>query len=301
MAAQEGDDRGPRRGTWQPYALLSPGVLWLVLFFIVPLATLVQISLSEQKSRFTQEFEFAWRFSNYSDAVAEYADIFGRSFLYAGIATILCIAVGYPLAYVIAFRGGRYRNLLLGLVVVPFFTSYLIRTIAWTSIFGDDGPVIGMFELFRIDGILDTVGFLDNGRLLDTQWAVVGGLTYNFLPFMVLPIYVSLEKIDVKLVDAAKDLYSSAGRAFRKVVLPLSMPGVFAGTLLTFIPASGDFVNATYLGGPNNRMIGNIVQNQFLKQNQYTAAAAMSLVLMVIITAAVLVYAKVLGTEELAA
>ena len=301
MAAQAGEQRGPRRGTWQPYALLSPGVMWLVLFFLVPLATLVQISLSSQKSRFTQEFRFSWSFSNYSDAISEYSNIFGRSFRYAGIATILCIAIGYPLAYVIAFRGGQYRNLLLGLVVAPFFTSYLVRTIAWTTIFGDDGPIINLFEMLHVDGLLGTVGLLDSGRLLDTQWAVIGGLTYNFLPFMVLPIYVSLEKIDVRLVDAAKDLYSSAGRAFRKVVLPLSMPGVFAGTLLTFIPASGDFVNAAFLGGPNNRMIGNIVQNQFLKQNQYTTAAAMSLVLMVIITIGVLVYAKVLGTDELAA
>lgn len=301
MAGRQGEDSGHRRGTWQPYALLSPGVLWLVLFFLVPLATLLQISLSEQRSRFTQTFAFKWRFSNYTDAISAYGDIFGRSFRYAGIATVLCILIGYPLAYVIAFRGGRYRNLLLGLVVAPFFTSYLIRTIAWTSIFGDHGPVIGLFGRLHLDGALGALGFLDNGRLLDTQWAVIGGLTYNFLPFMVLPIYVSLEKIDVRLVDAAKDLYSSAARSFRKVVLPLSMPGVFAGTLLTFIPASGDFVNATFLGGPNNRMIGNIVENQFLKQNQYTAAAAMSLVLMLIITVGVLVYAKVLGTEELAA
>lgn len=300
MAAQAGEERGPRRGTWQPYALLSPGVMWLVLFFLVPLATLVQISLSTQKSRFTQEFQFSWSFSNYTDAISEYSNIFGRSFRYAGIATLLCIAIGYPLAYVIAFRGGQYRNLLLGLVVAPFFTSYLVRTIAWTTIFGDHGPIINLFEAVHVDGVLGTVGFLDSGRLLDTQWAVIGGLTYNFLPFMVLPIYVSLEKIDVRLVDAARDLYSSAGRAFRKVVLPLSMPGVFAGTLLTFIPASGDFVNAAFLGGPNNRMIGNIVQNQFLKLNQYTTAAAMSLVLMVIITIGVLVYAKVLGTDELA-
>ena len=294
-------DRGQRRGTWQPWALLSPGVLWLALFFLVPMLTLVRVSLSEQANRFTQEFEFSWRFSNYTDAVSDYAGIFGRSFLYAGLATVLCILIGYPLAYVIAFRGGRYRNLLLGLVVVPFFTSYLIRTIAWRTLLADEGPVVGVLEALHLTSFLDTLGLMENGRLLATWVAVVGGLTYNFLPFMILPIYVALEKIDVRLVDAAKDLYSSAPRAFVKVTLPLSLPGVFAGTLLTFIPASGDFVNAQYLGGPRQTMIGNIVQNLFLVQNRYTSAAAISFILMIIITIAVLVYARFLGTDELAA
>jgi spermidine/putrescine transport system permease protein len=300
VAAGERDDEGMRRGTWQPYALLTPGMLWLVLFFLVPLITLVQISLSDQPSRFKQEFRFTWDFANYTDAWREFSDIFLRSFQYAALATIACILIGYPLAYVIAFRGGRYRNLLLGLVVVPFFTSYLVRTIAWTAILNDNGPVIGFFKRVHLFGVLNDVGFLSDGRLLQTKWAVVGGLTYNFLPFMVLPIYVSLEKIDVRLVDAGKDLYASAARAFRKIVLPLSLPGVFAGTLLTFIPAAGDFVNAQFLGGVNDRMIGNIVQNQFLVQNRYTTAAALSLVLMVIITVGVLIYARVLGTDELA-
>jgi spermidine/putrescine transport system permease protein len=300
VAAGERDDAGMRRGTWQPYALLTPGMLWLVLFFLVPLITLIQISLSEQPSRFKQQFRFDWHFSNYTNAWSEFSDIFWRSFQYAALATIACILIGYPLAYVIAFRGGRYRNLLLGLVVVPFFTSYLVRTIAWTAILNDNGPVIGLFKRVHLFGVLNDIGFLSDGRLLQTKWAVVGGLTYNFLPFMVLPIYVSLEKIDIRLVDAGKDLYASAGRAFRKIVLPLSLPGVFAGTLLTFIPAAGDFVNAQFLGGPNDRMIGNVVQNQFLVQNRYTTAAALSLVLMIIITIGVLIYARVLGTDELA-
>jgi spermidine/putrescine transport system permease protein len=299
VVAGERDETGARRGTWQPYALLTPGVLWLVLFFLVPVVTLVQISLSEQPSRFKQEFRFDWHFSNYSDGWRAYSDIFLRSFQYAALATIACILIGYPLAYVIAFRGGRYRTLLLGLVVVPFFTSYLVRTIAWTAILGDNGPVLGVLRRLHLAGVFDDVGFLSNGRLLQTKWAVVGGLTYNFLPFMVLPIYVSLEKIDVGVVDAGKDLYASAARAFRKIVLPLSLPGVFAGTLLTFIPAAGDFVNAQFLGGPTNRMIGNVVQNQFLVQNRYTIAAALSLVLMIIITIGVLVYARLLGTDEL--
>ena len=300
MAQGEGDGGTLRKGGWSPYGLLSPGMLWLVLFFLVPLVTLVRISLSTQANRFTQEFEFSFEFSNFTDVISDFGPIFLRSFRYAAIATVMCILIGYPMAYVIAFRGGRYRNLLLGLVVVPFFTSYLIRTIAWTTIMRDDGPFLGIADLFNAGGLLDAIGFTDNGRLLQTQWAVIGGLTYNFLPFMVLPIYVSLEKIDTRLVEAAKDLYSSSARAFRKVTLPLSLPGIFAGTLLTFIPASGDFVNAQFLGGPNNRMIGNIVQNQFLVQNRYTSAAAISIILMVIITTAVLVYAKLLGTEELA-
>jgi spermidine/putrescine transport system permease protein len=212
---------------------------------------------------------------------------------------LLCIAIGYPLAYVIAFRGGRWKNLLLGLVVVPFFTSYLIRTIAWQSLLADQGPIIDVLERLRLTGPLEDLGIMDNGRLLDTRAAVIGGLTYNFLPFMVLPIYVSLEKINPALVDAAKDLYSSSTQAFRKVVLPLSLPGVFAGTLLTYIPAAGDFINAEYLGNPNTTMIGNSIQNQFLDQNNYPLAAAMSFVLMAIITVATLVYTKLMGTEEI--
>jgi spermidine/putrescine transport system permease protein len=348
-------DVAPKRGRFAPYALLSPGVLWLILFFMVPVAFLLRASLSDQPERFLpSELHFTWRWSNFSKGLDEFGpqfqhamrnalvaalvlgvvvaacallrrelwqragvrralvaglvgvflgtyivtstidgwgDHFQRSFLYAGIATLLCIAIGYPLAYVIAFRGGTYKNLLLGLVVVPFFTTYLIRTIAWQTILFDSGPVVSLFRNIGIFGHTD--------RLLATPGAVIGGLTYNFLPFMVLPIYVSLEKIDRSLVDAARDLYSSPSRAFRKVVLPLSLPGVFAGSLLTFIPASGDFVNSELLGSPRTSMIGNAVQNQFLVQLDYPLAAALSAVLMVIITVAVLVYAKVLGTEDL--
>jgi spermidine/putrescine transport system permease protein len=282
---------GVKRGRLAPYGLLAPGVLWLVLFFCFPLVSLFRMSLSSKTSRFDFEPDFTWEWSNYSDAISEFGEQFRRSFVYAGAATLLCVLIGYPLAYVIAFRGGRYRNLLLGLVVVPFFTSYLIRTFAWRTLLADEGPIVS---------VLQDVGILgDAGRLLATPWAVIGGLTYNFLPFMVLPIYVALEKIDVRLVEAARDLYSNGWRAFRKVVLPLSLPGVFAGSLLTFIPASGDFVNAQFLGGPNDTMIGNVVQNQFLVQLDYPTAAALGFILMTIITVAVLVYARLLGTEEL--
>jgi len=283
-----------------PYGLLKPGMLWLALFYLAPLFTLLKQSLSTLPSRFAVDAEFDWNFGNYADALTDFGGQFQRGFLYAGVATVLCIVIGYPLAYVIAFRGGRWKNSLLGLVVVPFFTSYLIRTIAWQSLLADSGPVIGWLERFKLTGPMESLGIMDDGRLLDSAAAVIGGLTYNFLPFMILPIYVSLEKVNPALVDAAKDLYSPSTSAFLKIVLPLSLPGVFAGTLLTFIPAAGDFINAEYLGNPNTTMIGNSIQDQFLVQNNTPLAAAMSFVLMAIITVAVLVYTKVLGTEELA-
>jgi len=285
-------ETGAKRARFAPYGLLSPGVLWLILFFLVPVLTLARASLSDRPNRFLpSELEFSWDFAYFTDALSEYSEQFIRSFVYAGLATAICIAIGYPLAYVIAFRGGRYKNLLLGLVVIPFFTTYLIRTIAWRTILGDEGEVVS---------VLRTLGVLaENQGLLATPGAVVGGLTYNFLPFMILPIYVSLEKIDRNLVSAAQDLYSTPARAFWKVVLPLSLPGVFAGSLLTFIPASGDFINAQFLGSPKTAMIGNVVQNQFLVQLDYPTAAALSITLMVIITFFVLLYAKFLGTEEL--
>jgi spermidine/putrescine transport system permease protein len=296
-AKQQGNQE---RGRFAKYGLLSPGLIWLVLFFVVPLATLWRTSLSTTQNRFTAKNRFDWNWGNYSRALSDFAPQLLRSFRYAGIATVLAILLGYPLAYVIAFRGGRFRNVLLGLVVVPFFTSYLIRTIAWKTILADQGPVLSALKALHLRGFFETIGVVQSGKLLATSTAVVGGLTYNFLPFMILPIYVSLEKIDPRLVDAAKDLYSGSFRAFRKVVLPLSLPGVFAGSLLTFIPAAGDFVNSQFLGGPENQMIGNVIQNKFLVQLDYPSAAALSFVLMIIITTGVLVYAKVLGTEELA-
>ncbi|MGB0115118.1 MAG: ABC transporter permease [Ilumatobacteraceae bacterium] len=282
-----------------PYGLLKPGMLWLALFYLAPLFTLLRLSLSTLPSRFAVEADFDWNFGNYVDAFTDFGPQFQRAFLYAGIATALTIAIGYPLAYVIAFRGGRYRTLLLGLVVIPFFTSYLIRTIAWRSLLSDEGVIVGLIESFHVSGLFETAGIMDNGRLINTPAAVVFGLTYNFLPFMVLPIYVSLEKIDVRLVDAAKDLYSTSTSAFAKVVLPLSIPGIFAGTLLTFIPAAGDFVNSLYLGSPNTTMIGNSIQDQFLVQNNVPLASAMSFVLMFIITVFVVIYSRFFGTEDL--
>ena len=287
----ERDDQGRKRARWSPWLLLGPGLVFLFLFFFFPLYTLFRMSLSASPTRFSDPV-FGWEWGNYSDAFSRYGDQFLRSFEYAALATLIALIIAYPLAYVIAFRGGKYKNVLLGLVVVPFFTNFLIRTLAWKTILGDQGFVVGF---------LQDVGILGpNGRLLRTPLAVVGGLTYNFLPFMVLPIYVALEKIDPRLIDAARDLYSSTWRAFRKIVFPLSLPGVFAGSLLVFIPAAGDFVNAYYLGSVKTTMIGNVVQNQFLVQVNYPVAAALSFVFMAIVMVVVIVYARILGTEDLA-
>jgi spermidine/putrescine transport system permease protein len=288
VAERDNDGRRPSRTT--PWLLLAPGLLWIALFFFVPLYMLFRMSLSERLNRFVDP-EFAWQWSNYGDAFSRFGDQFFRSFLYAGLATLFALLIGYPLAYVIAFRGGRWRNLLLGLVVVPFFTNFLIRTLAWKTILGDQGPLV---DTLRDVGLLGA-----NDTLLRTPLAVVGGLTYNFLPFMVLPIYVALEKIDPGLVDVARDLYSSTWRAFRKVVVPLSLPGVFAGSLLVFIPAAGDFVNSYYLGNARTTMIGNVVQDQFLVQGDYPVAAALSFVFMAITMVFITLYARLLGTEEL--
>lgn len=275
--------RGAGRSRLAPYLLVAPGILWLLVFFVAPLLTLLGTSLTGADG--------AWH-ETYRLALSRYAPHFARSFRYALVATLLALLLGYPLAYVIAFRSGRLKRLLLGLVILPFFVTFLVRTFAWKTILNDGGPVVRLLQGLSFLG--------EGGRLLDTAAAVVGGMTYNFLPFMVLPIYVSLEKIDRRLVEAAEDLYATPARAFLRVVLPLSLPGVFAGSLLTFIPAAGDFINAQLLGSPNQQMIGTVIQNQFLEVRDYPLAAALSFVLMAVITIAVLVYTRLLGTEELA-
>jgi spermidine/putrescine transport system permease protein len=293
------DDRDLKRGRWAPYGLLSPGVIWLVLFFVVPMAIMGKIALSTKPNPYLPKYNFVWQFSNFSHAVNDNLGLLGRSFWYAAVATVASIAIGYPLAYFIAFRGGKYRNLMLGLVILPFYTSFLIRTLAWKGLLADQGPVLNLMKDLHLTGALNAVGITQDGRLLNTALAVIGGLTYNFVSFMILPIYVSLEKIDVRLIDAAQDLFSTPREAFRKVVLPLSLPGVFAGTLLTFIPAAGDYINAEFLGGPNNGMVGSKVSDLFLKESNYPEAAALSIIFMIIITVGVLAYARVLGTEDL--
>jgi spermidine/putrescine transport system permease protein len=276
-----------------PYALLAPGLIWLALFFVVPLGFLAYQSLETQDLiLFTTSFDWAWH--NYSDAITTYDAQFVRSFEYAGIATVLALLVSYPLAYWIAFRGGRWKNLLLLMIIAPFFVTYLIRTLAWETILADQGPVV---HLLRYVHLINVVG--GNDRLLATPTAVVAGITYNFLPFMALPLYVALEQVDPRLIEAAQDLYASKARAFLRVTLPLSAPGVVAGTLLTFIPAAGDFVNAQLLGTPKQWMIGNVIQSRFLEQGDPPTAAALSLILMVLILLMIGVYVRVIGTEKL--
>jgi len=272
-----------------PYLLLAPGVLFLAVFFLVPLGFLAYQSL--QSGNFDVGFSFTWAWSNYWDALRDYRAQFVRSLEYAGIATLLCLVISYPVAYWIAFRGGRWKNLLLLFIVAPFFVTYLIRTLAWETILSDNGFVVNTLQSLHVLG--------PSGRLLATSTAVVAGITYNFLPFMALPLYVSLEQIDGRLIEAAEDLYASKLQAFLRVTFPLSLPGVVAGTLLTFIPAAGDFINAQLLGSPDNHMIGNVIQSKFLELTDYPAAAAMSFILMGGILIAVLLYARLVGTEQL--
>jgi len=272
-----------------PYVLLAPGLAWLALFFVVPLGFLGYQSL--ESGSFETGYTFSWAWSNYADAVTDHREQLVRSFVYAGLATALALAISYPLVYWIAFRGGRWKNLFLVMIIAPFFVTYLIRTLAWQSILSDDSIVVHTLKSIGVLG--------EDGRLLATSTAVVAGITYNFLPFMALPVYVALEQIDNRLIEAATDLYASRLQAFLRVTLPLSLPGVVAGTLLTFIPAAGDFINAQLLGTPRQQMIGNVIQRQFLELIDYPSAAALSFVLMASILAAVLFYAKVVGTEKL--
>jgi spermidine/putrescine transport system permease protein len=281
-----------QRSKIAPYLMVLPALAYLAIFFVVPFFSLARTSLSETAgSVFMPTLTFAWDFGNYSEAFTLYREQIFRSFGYAFVATVLCLLLAFPLAYVIAFKAGRFKNLILGLVILPFFVTFLIRTIAWKTILADEGWVVSA---------LGAIGMLpDEGRLLSTSWAVIGGLTYNWIIFMILPLYVSLEKIDPRLLEASKDLYSSTPRAFGKVILPLSMPGVLAGSMLVFIPAVGDFINADYLGSTQTTMIGNVIQKQFLVVKDYPAAAALSLGLMLLILVGVLMYTRALGTEDL--
>ena len=281
-----------QRSKIAPYLMILPALLYLGVFFVVPFFSLARTSLSSMGgSVYLPTLTFSWDFGNYLDAFSTYRDQIIRSFTYSLVATVLCLLLAFPLAYVIAFKAGRYKNLILGLVILPFFVTFLIRTIAWKTILADDGFVVSA---------LGSIGLLpDEGRLLSTSYAVIGGLTYNWIIFMILPLYVSLEKIDPRLIEASKDLYSTNRRALGKVILPLAMPGVLAGSMLVFIPAVGDFINADYLGSTQTTMIGNVIQKQFLVVKDYPAAAALSMVLMVIILVGVLLYTRALGTEDL--
>jgi spermidine/putrescine transport system permease protein len=282
---------GAGKGSKVGYLLLLPGIAWLLLFFAVPAAQLVATSLYDPNGSLETGYAMTWSFPNFLDALSTYGEEFARGLGYAASATVLALLLGYPLAYAIAFKSGRWKNVMLVLVVAPFFTSFLVRTLAWKSILADNGFVVQS---------LQAVGILDpDGRLLATSVAVVAGLTYNFLPFMVLPLYASLEKIDLGLVEAGSDLYASSFTSWRKITLPLSMPGVVAGTLLTFIPAAGDFINPTLLGSPGQYTIGNVIENTFLVQLDFPMAAACSVILMVTIVVLVLLYVRRANSEDL--
>ncbi len=272
-------------------------MLWLLVFFAAPLV--YQASTSLQTGSLEEGFRVTWHFSTYADALARYSPQFLRSVGYAAAATALCLVLGYPLAYLIAFKAGRWRNVLMVLVIAPFFTSFLIRTLAWKTILADRGPVVSALGSLHVLDVTSGLGITEGDRVLATPLAVVCGLTYNFLPFMILPLYSSLERVDGRLHEAAADLYARPATIFRKVTLPLSMPGVVAGTLLTFIPAAGDYVNAELLGSTDQKMIGNVIQSQFLRVLDYPTAAALSFLLMAAILAMVTLYLRTSGTEEL--
>ena len=279
-----------RRPGLLPLLLLAPAIAWLVAFYVYPAIQMLQASL--WSGTLETGFAFSWaNAATYPEALGRYSDQFLRSIMYAAVSTLVCLALAFPLAYTIAYRAGRWRTILLFIVIAPFFTSFLLRVLAWKTVLADDGFILGP---------LKAIGLLpEEFRILATPVAVIFGISYNFFPFMVLPIYVSLEKIDRRLVEAAKDLYAGPIRAFQRITLPLALPGVFAGSLLVFIPAMGDFVNAELLGSVQTRLIGNVIQSRFLVNNDYPTAAAISFMLMAGILAAVFIYARVLGTDEL--
>jgi spermidine/putrescine transport system permease protein len=297
MTASAGaPSRGAPGGGWRrrlrratPYLLLAPGILWLLIFFIVPSIQMFLTSVSS--GSIDSGFKLTFSSKAYETALTKFPRQLTNSLVYGGIATILTFLIGFPVAYTIAFRGGRYKNILLFLVIAPFFTSFLIRTISWKILLNDTGPLLGPLKDLHI--VPESFG------LLFTPLAVVAGITYNFLPFMILPLYVALEKIDPRLIEAANDLYASHWGAFRRVTFPLALPGVFAGSILTFIPALGDWVNAELLGNTQTKMIGNVIQDRFISQGDYPVAAALSFILMAGILVAVSLYGRFLGTEQL--
>ncbi len=276
------------RAALTPYALIFPGGLWLAIFFVVPM--IVMLSLSLQSGSVEDGYAFTFNWHSYADGLANYHDQIIRSLLYGLAATVLQIVIGFPVAYWIAFKGGRHKSVYLFMLLLPFLVSFVLRTISWQFLLSDNGILLGP---------LKNIGLLpDDFRVLATPFAVIGGLAYNFLPFMVLPMYVALERIDPRVLEAAQDLYASRFQTFLRVVLPLSLPGVFAGVLMTFVPATSDYVNASVLGGTNTTMIGNVIQNQYLVTQDYPTASALSFTLMALLLVGIFAYARALGTED---
>jgi spermidine/putrescine transport system permease protein len=289
--ARQGERALARRRQTAAYIQLAPGGIYMILGFVLPLIIIVYTSLSTA-GLFTTggRSVFSWEWSNYTTALSSYGDIYLRSLLYAGIATAVCLGLAYPMAYWIAFYGGRWKSTLFMLILVPFFVSFVIRTVQWNFILGSNGLIFGP---------LKSLGLVPQDfTILRTPVAVIAGITYNFMPFAALPLYVSLERIDHRLVEAAKDLYASKATAFRKVVLPLSFPGIFAAIILVFVPATGDYVNSVVLGSPRTTMIGQVIQDFFLVRHEYPIAAALSVILMLGMLVIAVIYARVLGTED---
>jgi spermidine/putrescine transport system permease protein len=288
QAAAVGGRSAPSKGLFA-FLLTLPGMAWLLVFFAIPMATMFSLSLQEGSLELGYTFTGHWQ--NYTEALASHNTQIIRSLIYGLIVTLTTLIVSYPMMYWIAFKGGRRKNLYLLLILLPFFTPFLIRVLMWRFVLADQGIVLGT---------LKDVGLLgDDVRVLATDVSVLAGMFYNFLPFMALPLYVALERLDPSLLDAARDLYSSRRETFLKVVLPLSLPGVFAGSLLTFIPAVGDFVDAELLGGPNQTLIGNVIERAFTDSFDYPEGSALSFLLMFAILIGVFLYARALGTEEL--
>ncbi len=286
-----------RRGTFTPLILLTPAMLWLTVFFVVPTISLAAQSL--QTGDIDNGFTLTWHFQTYAEALTRYWPQFARSLIYAGAATVITLLLGFPLAWFIAHRSGRFKTMLLVLVVAPFFTNFLIRTLAWQIILTDSGWVTGFFRTTGLIYVLQWLGLINSDTLLYTPFAVIAGLAYNFLPFMVLPLYTSLERLDLRYLDAAGDLYANGWQSFWKVIWPLSLPGVVSGTLLTFIPAAGDYINSKLLGNTQTVMIGQVIDSEFLRVLDYPLAAALSFLLMATIIVMVGLYVRAAGTEEL--
>ncbi|MEU6430909.1 ABC transporter permease [Microbispora sp. NPDC046973] len=271
-----------------PYLLLFPGTLWLAIFFVIP--TVVMLSLSLQSGDVVNGFAFTFNWHSYVDGISTYHDQIIRSLVYGLASTLIQIVIGFPVAYWIAFKGGSRKSVYLFLLLLPFLVSFVLRTISWQFFLSDNGMLLGP---------LKSMGLVPQDfHILATSAAVIGGLAYNFLPFMILPMYVALERIDPRVLEAAQDLYASKAQTFLRVVLPLSLPGVFAGVLMTFVPATSDYVNASVLGGTSNTMIGNVIQNQFLVNQDYPTASALSFTLMALLLVGIFAYAKALGTED---
>jgi spermidine/putrescine transport system permease protein len=277
--------------------LLLPGILYLVLFFLTPLVSLLLTSF-KAPTEFGDigQFSYAFRWENYVDVITTYWPHIIRSFSYALAATFFALIISYPLAYFIGVKARRWpllQSLALVLVIAPFFISFLLRTLAWKQIFSDESFLVTSLKAMSV--------LAPDAHVTGTAFSVIFGLTYNFIPFMTLPLYTTLERLDVRYIEAGSDLYGSPFHVFRKVTIPLSMPGIVAGTLLTFIPAAGDYINASreFLGGTGTQMIGNVIEANFLVLQNFPAGAALSIILMSVILVIVSFYVKKSGTEEL--